>query len=51
MPQMSPLGWLTLMMFFSIMFMMFNIMNFFYTEYSLKPKISKMNKTFINWKW
>nr|UFZ13945.1 ATP synthase F0 subunit 8 [Taeniochauliodes attenuatus] len=52
MPQMSPMNWLLLFMFFSMMLMLFNIMNY----YLINPlpmkhyiKNSKMNS--LNWKW
>nr|QNG56382.1 ATP synthase F0 subunit 8 [Macrohyliota sp. 1 MJ-2020] len=51
MPQMAPLSWLTLYMFFSMTFLLYNCMiyySFKYSNISLKKEISK--KTF-NWKW
>nr|YP_010010508.1 ATP synthase F0 subunit 8 [Callosobruchus maculatus]YP_010876294.1 ATP synthase F0 subunit 8 [Bruchus pisorum]QOH99476.1 ATP synthase F0 subunit 8 [Callosobruchus maculatus]WHE17345.1 ATP synthase F0 subunit 8 [Bruchus pisorum] len=51
MPQMAPLNWLTLMIFFIMIFFMFNIMNFFSFSYPIKK--SKLQKKTIkfNWKW
>nr|QNG56317.1 ATP synthase F0 subunit 8 [Palaestes scutellaris] len=50
MPQMAPLSWLSLFLFFVMIFIMFNIMNYFSFNYSIKPK--KFWKKFqINWKW
>nr|ALO71116.1 ATP synthase F0 subunit 8 [Pselaphinae sp. 10 EF-2015] len=51
MPQMSPLNWIFLYMFFSMIFIMFNIMNYYYLNY--KPKyINNLNKkNSKNWKW
>nr|YP_009967201.1 ATP synthase F0 subunit 8 [Sinopodisma pieli]ATO88556.1 ATP synthase F0 subunit 8 [Sinopodisma pieli] len=53
MPQMSPLMWFSLFIMFSIVFILFNQMNFF----SFKPMILKTeekeqikNKN-LNWKW
>nr|QWZ46365.1 ATP synthase F0 subunit 8 [Pelecyphorus foveolatus] len=52
MPQMAPLNWLTLMMFFITVFMMFNMMNYYSFNYSMKPKKSSTIKKFTaNWKW
>nr|UFZ13128.1 ATP synthase F0 subunit 8 [Ctenochauliodes yangi] len=52
MPQMAPLNWLILFIFFTLMFIIFNMMNYFITNYSL-PSLTKMNlsKTPLNWKW
>nr|YP_003434185.1 ATP synthase F0 subunit 8 [Prumna arctica]ADB03061.1 ATP synthase F0 subunit 8 [Prumna arctica] len=51
MPQMSPLMWFSLFIMFSIIFLMFNQLNFF----SFKPKImnnsEKIKSKNINWKW
>nr|WIW75311.1 ATP synthase F0 subunit 8 [Mecostethus sp.] len=52
MPQMSPMMWLTLFIFFSITLIMFNQFNFF----SFKPNMIKSIKKTIksknmNWKW
>nr|AYW52314.1 ATP synthase F0 subunit 8 [Anthribidae sp. 9 ACP-2013] len=51
MPQMAPLNWLTLFLFFTLIFLMFNIINYFIFSSSpfMKPKM--MNKKKINWKW
>nr|QWB85758.1 ATP synthase F0 subunit 8 [Clytobius davidis] len=51
MPQMAPLNWLTLFLFFTFMFLTFNMMNFF--SFSYQPKMSKEVKKSIklNWKW
>nr|WNU00263.1 ATP synthase subunit 8 [Psylliodes dulcamarae] len=51
MPQMMPLNWITLMLFFTLIFYYFNILNFFSLLHS-KKKINfywKTNK--LNWKW
>nr|YP_009663919.1 ATP synthase F0 subunit 8 [Synthesiomyia nudiseta]QCW07952.1 ATP synthase F0 subunit 8 [Synthesiomyia nudiseta] len=54
MPQMAPIGWLSLFIIFSMAFIMFNIMNY----YSYMPSMPKSNlidkkKSFnsYNWKW
>nr|UAM91024.1 ATP synthase F0 subunit 8 [Holotrichia niponensis] len=51
MPQMAPLSWLTLFISFSLIFIIFNSMNYFIFTYP--PKSSKISKsmTVINWKW
>nr|AXS66489.1 ATP synthase F0 subunit 8 [Cucujoidea sp. 28 KM-2017] len=51
MPQMAPLNWLTLMIYFSLLFMIFNSMNYFNFHY-LPKKMKTEKKTIkINWKW
>nr|QNG56187.1 ATP synthase F0 subunit 8 [Pediacus ater] len=51
MPQMAPLNWIILFFYFSMIFIMFNSLNYF----SFKYKIKKSNPltTSINyiWKW
>nr|YP_003331006.1 ATP synthase F0 subunit 8 [Adelium sp. NCS-2009]ACM45066.1 ATP synthase F0 subunit 8 [Adelium sp. NCS-2009] len=52
MPQMAPLSWLTLMMAFMTILVMFNMTNYYsflYKNKSLKEKTLKTFKT--NWKW
>nr|YP_010701655.1 ATP synthase F0 subunit 8 [Sphaerophoria philanthus]UEK75600.1 ATP synthase F0 subunit 8 [Epistrophe lamellata]WCJ53216.1 ATP synthase F0 subunit 8 [Sphaerophoria philanthus] len=53
MPQMSPISWLSLFIFFSIIFILFNMMNYFiYTPNSSKSKkLFNINKISMNWKW
>nr|YP_009971724.1 ATP synthase F0 subunit 8 [Platisus angusticollis]QNG56434.1 ATP synthase F0 subunit 8 [Platisus angusticollis] len=51
MPQMSPLSWLTLFLFFITIYILYNIMNYFSFIYPMKTyKISK-SMIKINWKW
>nr|QLY90334.1 ATP synthase F0 subunit 8 [Pollenia rudis] len=53
MPQMAPIGWLSLFIIFSITFMIFNMMNYF-SYFPFMPKsnlISKKETLSINWKW
>nr|QTC08204.1 ATP synthase F0 subunit 8 [Parachauliodes yanbaru] len=52
MPQMAPLNWLILFMFFTILFMIFNIMNYYIYTPSLTsfPKINLKNYS-LTWKW
>nr|YP_010599791.1 ATP synthase F0 subunit 8 [Nola angustipennis]WAL04251.1 ATP synthase F0 subunit 8 [Nola angustipennis] len=52
MPQMMPINWMLSFMFFLIMFLLFNIMNY-YIFYNIKQKNNTNNfkmKNF-NWKW
>nr|QLY90256.1 ATP synthase F0 subunit 8 [Fannia armata] len=54
MPQMAPIGWLSLFIIFSITFMIFNMMNY-YSFNSSMPKSNLTEKTYsinsLNWKW
>nr|QVM79182.1 ATP synthase F0 subunit 8 [Nepiodes costipennis multicarinatus] len=51
MPQMAPLNWLTLLLSFTTIFILFNTMNYFMFLYDIKKtKISK-SKLITNWKW
>uniref|UniRef100_UPI0030021CCB ATP synthase F0 subunit 8 n=1 Tax=Tachina sobria TaxID=3118448 RepID=UPI0030021CCB len=54
MPQMAPIGWLSLFIIFSITFMIFNMMNYF-SFIPMMPKLKFLNKNKIsnsmNWKW
>nr|YP_010400220.1 ATP synthase F0 subunit 8 [Mesembrina meridiana]QLY89482.1 ATP synthase F0 subunit 8 [Mesembrina meridiana]UQS75919.1 ATP synthase F0 subunit 8 [Mesembrina meridiana] len=54
MPQMAPIGWLSLFIIFSITFMIFNMMNYFIYS-PILPKSNMSNKMYlihsINWKW
>nr|YP_009110136.1 ATP synthase F0 subunit 8 [Hydrobasileus croceus]AIW64831.1 ATP synthase F0 subunit 8 [Hydrobasileus croceus] len=53
MPQMAPMSWIMLFMFFSLMLVLFSIMNY----YLYSPKIPLMDKNksltikMKNWKW
>nr|YP_010240498.1 ATP synthetase F0 subunit 8 [Chlorops oryzae]QTF87839.1 ATP synthetase F0 subunit 8 [Chlorops oryzae] len=53
MPQMAPINWLFLFILFSLIFLMFNMMNYF-LMLPMSPKM-KMKKIFfyksLNWKW
>nr|YP_009967227.1 ATP synthase F0 subunit 8 [Diaphanes citrinus]QEO18989.1 ATP synthase F0 subunit 8 [Diaphanes citrinus] len=50
MPQMSPMNWLTLMIYFSLMMIMFNMMIYSSFNYMIKfPQIKKFYQK--NWKW
>nr|YP_010231158.1 ATP synthase F0 subunit 8 [Paralimna concors]QSV37201.1 ATP synthase F0 subunit 8 [Paralimna concors] len=52
MPQMAPMGWLSLFLIFFFTFLLFNMMNYF----SFMPVSSQSNKfsyksNSFNWKW
>nr|YP_009327168.1 ATP synthase F0 subunit 8 [Orthetrum sabina]ANX09992.1 ATP synthase F0 subunit 8 [Orthetrum sabina] len=53
MPQMAPMSWLMLFMFFSAMLLMINMLNYYL--YSPKMNIKKESKEMSfkpsNWKW
>nr|AWN56095.1 ATP synthase F0 subunit 8 [Anthonomus grandis] len=51
MPQMAPLSWLSLYLYFFLLFIISIILNYYMFLY--EPKISHMksNKININWKW
>nr|YP_010166689.1 ATP synthase F0 subunit 8 [Nebrioporus vagrans]QRV62780.1 ATP synthase F0 subunit 8 [Nebrioporus vagrans] len=52
MPQMAPMNWIILYMFFSLMFIFFNFMNYY--MFMINSKTEKMNKILdknLSWKW
>nr|AVN67778.1 ATP synthase F0 subunit 8 [Periplaneta brunnea] len=52
MPQMMPLSWLMLFIFFSMMFMLFNFMNYFsYIPMKMLTEKKMINIKIMNWKW
>nr|AXS66163.1 ATP synthase F0 subunit 8 [Cerambycidae sp. 9 KM-2017] len=51
MPQMAPLNWLILFIFFLSIFFLFNIMNYYIINLTPEKKITSKIKTSINWKW
>nr|ALO76497.1 ATP synthase F0 subunit 8 [Omalium rivulare] len=52
MPQMAPMNWLTLFIFFIMIFMIFNSMNYFSFIYNNKLSTNiKTSKISTNWKW
>nr|YP_010620983.1 ATP synthase F0 subunit 8 [Periplaneta ceylonica]WAX39366.1 ATP synthase F0 subunit 8 [Periplaneta ceylonica] len=52
MPQMMPLSWLTLFIFFCMMFMMFNFVNYFsYIPMKLMIEKKMISMKIMNWKW
>nr|AML26193.1 ATP synthase F0 subunit 8 [Scolytinae sp. BMNH 1274291] len=51
MPQMAPLAWITLFLFFSILFFITCIINFFMFQYHPKHENMKNYKISPSWKW
>nr|QNG56213.1 ATP synthase F0 subunit 8 [Pediacus sp. MJ-2020] len=51
MPQMAPLNWLILFFYFSLIFIMFNSLNYFSFKYKIKKSIMKKKMFNPNWKW
>nr|QRW36335.1 ATP synthase F0 subunit 8 [Hydroporus kasyi] len=53
MPQMAPMNWLILYMFFSLIFIMFNFLNYylFLINKNLNNNYTKMMKKSFNLKW
>nr|YP_009868685.1 ATP synthase F0 subunit 8 [Alphitobius diaperinus]QKI32137.1 ATP synthase F0 subunit 8 [Alphitobius diaperinus]QNK05479.1 ATP synthase F0 subunit 8 [Alphitobius diaperinus] len=51
MPQMAPLNWLSLMILFISILIIFNIMNYYSFSHQVTQKPLKIKKTSINWKW
>nr|YP_009407060.1 ATP synthase F0 subunit 8 [Stygiocaris stylifera]ASA39609.1 ATP synthase F0 subunit 8 [Stygiocaris stylifera] len=52
MPQMAPLFWLNLFIFFSVSFMLFLIMNYFLPPFSKTKPITLPTKSKkLYWKW
>nr|UBU96219.1 ATP synthase F0 subunit 8 [Epicauta hirticornis] len=52
MPQMAPLNWLSLLIFFITIFMLINSMNFYSFLYKY-PESCELQKSLVktNWKW
>nr|YP_009240889.1 ATP synthase F0 subunit 8 [Simulium aureohirtum]AKN23376.1 ATP synthase F0 subunit 8 [Simulium aureohirtum] len=56
MPQMAPISWLTLFILFTVIFILFNIMNYFCIVFTPSSDSKKEGKTqltppSLNWKW
>nr|ANJ70662.1 ATP synthase F0 subunit 8 [Stenus clavicornis] len=49
--QMAPLNWMMLYTFFSMIFLMFNMKNYYIYNINFKNKCFKKNNYQINWKW
>nr|YP_010155422.1 ATP synthase F0 subunit 8 [Dicraeus orientalis]QQX44915.1 ATP synthase F0 subunit 8 [Dicraeus orientalis] len=53
MPQMAPINWLFLFIMFSVIFLLFNVMNY-YSILPSSPKLNEKNElktNSLNWKW
>nr|QLY90282.1 ATP synthase F0 subunit 8 [Pherbellia dubia] len=53
MPQMAPIGWLSLFIIFSITFILFSMMNY-YSSIPSSPKLlteKTISFNSMNWKW
>nr|YP_009294819.1 ATP synthase F0 subunit 8 [Parapoynx crisonalis]AMT85316.1 ATP synthase F0 subunit 8 [Parapoynx crisonalis] len=51
MPQMMPINWLISLFFFIILFILFNVMNYFIFTNKNKIFIKKLEKYNLIWKW
>nr|YP_009441828.1 ATP synthase F0 subunit 8 [Xylosandrus germanus]AOY39581.1 ATP synthase F0 subunit 8 [Xylosandrus germanus] len=51
MPQMAPLAWISLFLYFSILFFITCILNFFMFMYHPKYKTTETIKISPSWKW
>nr|YP_009940454.1 ATP synthase F0 subunit 8 [Luciola unmunsana]YP_010538697.1 ATP synthase F0 subunit 8 [Luciola parvula]QNZ92070.1 ATP synthase F0 subunit 8 [Luciola unmunsana]UYE92308.1 ATP synthase F0 subunit 8 [Luciola parvula] len=51
MPQMAPLNWLNLFIFFLMVYMLFNTMNYFSFIYKEKELKQNKNIKLFTWKW
>nr|ALO76323.1 ATP synthase F0 subunit 8 [Brachynopus latus] len=51
MPQMMPLNWLMMFIFFTMTFLIFNSLNYFSFKYLPKNINLTIKKKTLNWKW
>nr|ANJ70299.1 ATP synthase F0 subunit 8 [Acilius sulcatus] len=52
MPQMAPMNWLFLYIFFSMIFILFNFLNYYlFLIYKQELTSKKFFKSMLNWKW
>nr|ALO76199.1 ATP synthase F0 subunit 8 [Trox sp. TRO01] len=51
MPQMAPMNWLMLFIMFTMIFLLFNSINFFSFTYQPKSIQLKKSMSKLNWKW
>nr|AFU50272.1 ATP synthase F0 subunit 8 [Stenurella nigra]ARH54666.1 ATP synthase F0 subunit 8 [Stenurella nigra] len=51
MPQMAPLNWLMLFIFFTLIFFLYNSLNYYIFNYKINLKSQKKNKISFYWKW
>nr|UZA66531.1 ATP synthase F0 subunit 8 [Aromia bungii] len=51
MPQMAPLSWLTLFIYYSLVFILFNSINYYSFLYTTEKKSLSKKISKLNWKW
>nr|AML25675.1 ATP synthase F0 subunit 8 [Histeridae sp. BMNH 1274739] len=51
MPQMAPMNWTLLMIYFLAIFISYNMVNYFIFKYPVKSSLKDKKETSINWKW
>nr|AFQ62421.1 ATP synthase F0 subunit 8 [Meru phyllisae] len=52
MPQMAPMNWLILMMFFTSIFLIMNFLNYYlFLKTPNKNFFKNKNSNLLNWKW
>nr|YP_009442010.1 ATP synthase F0 subunit 8 [Gnathotrichus materiarius]AOY40231.1 ATP synthase F0 subunit 8 [Gnathotrichus materiarius] len=51
MPQMAPLSWTSLLVYFSVLLMISVAINYYIFSYKPKTSTPKAQKSLINWKW
>nr|ARH55006.1 ATP synthase F0 subunit 8 [Ernobius pini] len=51
MPQMAPLSWLTLFLFFIAIFLTINAFNYFVVSHDPEMKACSRKTAYLNWKW
>nr|UZT26963.1 ATP synthase F0 subunit 8 [Euwallacea fornicatus] len=51
MPQMAPISWITLYIFFNLLFILSCIINFYNFEYTAKTPLINKKSISMNWKW
>nr|AND95997.1 ATP synthase F0 subunit 8 [Onthophagus tricornis] len=52
MPQMAPINWLFLLIYFSLIFLIFNSLNYYsFNYFNTKILSFKKKKINLNWKW
>nr|YP_009443851.1 ATP synthase F0 subunit 8 [Prionoglaris stygia]ATU07072.1 ATP synthase F0 subunit 8 [Prionoglaris stygia] len=50
MPQMAPMWWLTLMIYFTMIFLCTNMINYFYFTPQIKFLTHSIKNFYLNWK-
>nr|ALO76286.1 ATP synthase F0 subunit 8 [Sinoxylon sp. SIN01] len=51
MPQMAPLNWLTLFLYFTLLFVFINPLNFFLGLKTINKSFTTIKSKSLNWKW